>query len=98
MSQLSAADLREHKFCAVHSPGLVTDRIDPDDSFASRSESYFPTRIFGELVTSLADPLQGCVGEGSAHGAAPGPIVGDAGAFFLFDTVVSDLADLADRP
>ncbi len=49
-------------------------------------------------MTSPADPQQGCVGEGSAHGAAPVPTVGDAGAFFLFDTVVSDLADLVDMP
>lgn len=48
-------------------------------------------------MTSTADPQQGCVGEGSAHGAALVPIVGDPGAFFLFDTVVSDLADLVDR-
>ena len=51
----------------------------------------------GELVSSPADPQQGCVGERSAHGAAPVPTVGHSGAFFLFDTVVSDLADLVDR-
>ena len=48
-------------------------------------------------MTSTADPQQGCVGEGSAHGTALVPTSGDAGAFFLFDTVVSDLADLVDR-
>jgi len=48
-------------------------------------------------VTSTADPQQGCLGEGSADGAALGPTVGNAGAFFLFDSVVSDLADLVDR-
>jgi hypothetical protein len=90
--------LLERQFCAAHSPGLVTDRIDPDDSSASRSESYLPQGIFGELVTSLADPRQGCVGERSAHGAALVSTVGDAGAFFLFDTVVSDLADLVGMP
>ena len=48
-------------------------------------------------MTSTADPQQGCVGEGSADGAASGPTVGNAGAFFLFDSVVSDLAELVDR-
>ncbi len=84
MSQLSAADSLERKLRAVHSPGLVTDRIDPDDSSASRSEYSLSTGIFGELVTSPAD-LQLCwVGEVSAHGVAPAPAVRDASTFFAF--------------
>jgi hypothetical protein len=46
----------------IHSPGLVTDRIGPDDSSAPRSEYCLSIGIFGDLVTSPADAqlLAGC--------------------------------------
>lgn len=87
MSQLSAVDSLGRQFRAVHSPGLVTDRIDSDDLSASRSEYSLPTGIFGELVTSPAD-LQLCwVDEVPAHGVARASAVRDVGTFFVFGFV-----------